>query len=403
MSWLIPRDELTAEQIRAVELSPGEHRVILGAPGSGKTQILLHRARFLSDECNVKPERFRIFVFTNVLKSYIRTALTDLDLPDDCVTTLDDWCAQVYKQEVRRSLPWDAENRCPDYPTIRRAVHTRVKDRKLFDFVLVDEGQDLDAEAFSLLKEIASHVTVAMDHKQQIYEEGCGELEIIQALGLRRSNLTLLDAFRCCPYIVRLASEFIQNAQDRAAFLKQSRTSQTEIQTPLLYEADGFEDERARLVEVLRERQIVDRSIGILFATNRQVEGFAQGFREKGIPVETRKNGLDFASQIPKVLTLHSAKGLTFDSVLMPRLVSATFARRPEELTNRLLYVGITRATKWLYLSTVTGSAIPALSWIRKLSELKPPVVTLGKRTTETPDSANRINQIQEDELLDIL
>ena len=403
MSWLIPRDELTAEQIRAVELSPGEHRVILGAPGSGKTQILLHRARFLSDECNVKPERFRIFVFTNVLKSYIRTALTDLDLPDDCVTTLDDWCAQIYKQEVRSSLPWDAENRCPDYATVRRAVHKRVKDRKLFDFVLVDEGQDLDAEAFSLLKDLAPHVTVAMDHKQQIYDEGCGEVEIIQALGLRRSNLTLLDAFRCCPYIVRVASEFIEDARDRAAFLNQSRTSQTEIQTPLLYEADGFEDERARLVEVLRERQIVDRSIGILFATNRQVEGFAQGFREQGIPVETRKNGLDFASQIPKVLTLHSAKGLTFDSVLMPRLVPGTFARRPEGLTNRLLYVGITRATKWLYLSTVTGNPIPTLSRIRKLAELNPPVVTLGSRAAKTPSTPNRINQLQEDELLDIL
>jgi superfamily I DNA/RNA helicase len=242
-----------------------------------------------------------------------------------------------------------------------------------------------------------------MDHKQQIYDEGCGEAEIIQALGLRRSNLTLLDAFRCCPYIVRVASEFIEDARDRAAFLNQSRTSQTEIQTPLLYEADGFEDERARLVEVLRERQIVDRSIGILFATNRQVEGFAQGFRENGIPVETRKNGLDFASQVPKVLTLHSAKGLTFDSVLMPRLVPGTFARRPEGLTNRLLYVGITRATKWLYLSTVAGKAIPTLSRIRKLAELNPPVVTLGRRTAEMPHTPNRINQLQEDELLDIL
>ena len=59
MSWLIPRDELTAEQIRAVELSANEHRVILGAPGSGKTQILLHRARYLSDELGVPPARFR--------------------------------------------------------------------------------------------------------------------------------------------------------------------------------------------------------------------------------------------------------------------------------------------------------------------------------------------------------
>ena len=81
----------------------------------------------------------------------------------------------------------------------KRQVHQRIKGQKPFDFVLVDEGQDLDGDAFALLNDLAPHVTVAMDHKQQIYDEGCGETEIIRALGLRRSNLTLLDAFRCCP------------------------------------------------------------------------------------------------------------------------------------------------------------------------------------------------------------
>src|SRR3984885_11927521 len=100
MSRLVPRDELTAEQIRAVELNPHEHRVILGAPGSGKTQILLHRARYLSDELRVPPARFRIFVFTAVLKQFIESALVDLNLPEDCVSTLDDWCVQVYRKEV---------------------------------------------------------------------------------------------------------------------------------------------------------------------------------------------------------------------------------------------------------------------------------------------------------------
>jgi superfamily I DNA/RNA helicase len=400
MSWLIPRDELTAEQIRAVELRPNEHRVILGAPGSGKTQILLHRARFLSDELRVEPARFRIFVFTNVLKQYIRTALIDLNLPEECVTTLDDWCAQLYKEELRPRIPWDAANRCPDYAAVRKEIHQHIKGRKPFDFVLVDEGQDLDVDAFELLKDLAPHVTVAMDHKQQIYDEGCSEIEIIQSLGLRRSNLTLLDAFRCCPYIVRVASELIEDARDRAAFLNQSRTSQTEIQTPLLYEADGFEDERTRLIEVLRERQIVDRTIGILFAQNRQVEGFAKGLREEGIPVETRRSGLNFASHVPKVLTIHSAKGLTFDSVLLPRLVSASFSGKLEGLADRLLYVGITRATKWLYLSTVSGKSVSTLGRIRSLAEQKPPVVTLGSR------HANRtspVNHTQTEDPLDIL
>lgn len=123
MSWLVPREELTPDQIRAVEQAPTEPRVILGAPGSGKTQILLHRARYLCDEYDIPPQRLHVFVFTNALKDYIRTALTDLDLPEGCVTTLDDWWVETYKRQVSRGLPWRSEERCPDFAAIRRAVH----------------------------------------------------------------------------------------------------------------------------------------------------------------------------------------------------------------------------------------------------------------------------------------
>src|SRR5437773_8775947 len=100
MSWLIPPAELTPEQQRAVRLSPEEHRAIIGGPGSGKTQILLHRARHLCDTMHVSPDRFRIFVYTNVLKDYIKTALHDLRLPEDNVLTFDQWCSLFYRQYV---------------------------------------------------------------------------------------------------------------------------------------------------------------------------------------------------------------------------------------------------------------------------------------------------------------
>ena len=232
-----------------------------------------------------------------------------------------------------------------------------------------------------------------MDHKQQIYDEGSGEAEIIKALGLRRSNLTLLDAFRCCPYIVRIAAEFIPDRAEREAFLNQGRTKQTEIQTPLLYEAADFEDEKARLIEVLRERQLVDRSIAILFPLKRQTEGFAEGLRAEGIPVETVKNdALDFSTPLPKLLTFHSAKGLTFDSVLMPRLVKNSFAGPMSKRTERLLYVGLTRATKWLYLSGTSGAMLPELDRIRSLADENPPVVTVQRERPAgvAPPSAAR-------------
>ena len=89
MSWLIPRSGLTPDQIRAIEMAPTENRAIVGGPGSGKTQILLHRVRWLCDRMSVGPDRYRILVFTNVLKDYIRSALQLLDLSEDAVMTFD--------------------------------------------------------------------------------------------------------------------------------------------------------------------------------------------------------------------------------------------------------------------------------------------------------------------------
>ena len=125
MSWLVPRGELTVAQSRAVESSPKQHRLVLGSPGSGKTIVLLHRARYLIDEYRIPSERFRLFVYTNALKAYIRAALRDLGLPDDCVMTFDAWCIEYYQHHVHKRLPWSDNARSRDWEAIRRAVWGR--------------------------------------------------------------------------------------------------------------------------------------------------------------------------------------------------------------------------------------------------------------------------------------
>ncbi len=121
-TWLIPRDEMTPDQTRAIELTPSENRVIFGPPGSGKTMVLLHRARHLIDQYGADPSRLRIFVFTGTLKNYIRSALRVLDLPADCVTTLDKWCFDVHKAEINRRLPRDPHTKSYRFDLIRSSV-----------------------------------------------------------------------------------------------------------------------------------------------------------------------------------------------------------------------------------------------------------------------------------------
>jgi DNA helicase-2/ATP-dependent DNA helicase PcrA len=70
-----------------------------------------------------------------------------------------------------------------------------------------------------------------------------------------------------------------------------------------------------------------------------------------------RRFSIEQAGQGVNLLTLHRAKGLEFDAVFLPRLLdkelpfrSGRAAADPDE-ERRLLYVGITRARRHLYLS----------------------------------------------------
>ncbi|MBE9569861.1 MAG: AAA family ATPase, partial [Proteobacteria bacterium] len=203
-SWLVPLNELTPDQRRAVELDATDPKVIIGVPGSGKTMVLVHRAYFLRERFNVSPERFHIFVFTNVLKDYIRTDLNLLDIPESCVKTFDSWCMDFHKKHISYKLP--RKNRGIDFEAIRENVLNEIlsdsSSKEMFDFILVDEGQDLNETSYSILKRISKHITVCMDHNQQIYDQRPEENEILKILGLRRRNVALLGAYRCCPYIV---------------------------------------------------------------------------------------------------------------------------------------------------------------------------------------------------------
>ena len=413
MSWLVPRNELTVAQGHAVEMDAKQHRLVLGSPGSGKTLVLLHRARHLLDEADVAPERYRIFVFTNSLKAYIRAALDDLRLPADSVTTFDGWCQEFYKEHVKRTLPRDGS--APDFEAIRHGVWEAVRSMShampLYDFVMVDEGQDLNARAYSIMATIATHLTVFMDHKQRIYETGIDERDMLAGLGLRRRTSTLLDAYRCSPYIVRTAAAFIQNPEESSAFIRQNPPiARGERQPPLLYLAGDFEDERENLIEVIRTRIDKGERIAVLFPTRKHVFGYAQGLNDAGVEVEVparpgRRNQsglptIDFSTLLPKAMAYPSAKGLTFDTVLMPLLERGKFPRRLHSaLLERWLFVGASRATRWLYFSAIEGECM----FLERLGELaRQRQLTIRRGAIRHTDSPLPVIHEQRDDLADL-
>jgi len=365
MPSVLHDSQLTREQRAIVELRPDRHHLVMGPPGSGKTQVLLHRARWLRQTYKTPPEGFCVLVYTNVLTYFLRQSLDFLGIPKDNVRTFDDWCADLWDKYVRKSRPRTAPDRRGksfiDFPAVRVGVLHSLQTlaaagqlKPSLDFVLMDEGQDLDATAYGILRLTTKHLTVFADARQQIFEGGASVSEMQQHLALTGQSASLLPAYRNSPDIAKLASYF-GNAYEGINYLAQDR------QKPCLYVATDWEDEINQLAEVLRERRLLNHKCGIIVPTNRDLFSVTTKLKERGIEVHqaiaVRRGGTppDFDSLTPIIASYHNAKGLTFDCVLLPKLVENNFQRVTGERRRRLLLVGITRATQWVYLSTVRG------------------------------------------------
>ncbi|MBE3143651.1 MAG: UvrD-helicase domain-containing protein [Planctomycetes bacterium] len=379
ITWLVPRQDLTPDQARVVELLPTINRVVLGMAGSGKTQVLVHRAAHLAETYRIPPERFRVFVFTNVIKEYIRSGLEFLKLPDGVVSTFDFWCVDLFEKHFGARLPRKPNGRDIDFPAIRRRVLGLVRGKSdlqnSLEFVLVDEGQDLSPEAYEIIFEAARHVTVFADPQQKIFEDGAEAGFIFDRLHVTTPQITILGAFRNAVYVAELAAHFIEDGQKRAQFLAQVSAAQRVKERPLCYVADSFDKEMDRLAEVIRARQVLNERIGIIVPTNRLVHGLADGLCERGVMVEKavtkEKAGkvevtCAFNNLVPKIATFFMAKGLTFDSVLLPRLTAKAYDWTRREQLKRMMFVGIARATQWVYLSTVKGTEFNEMAVLRE-------------------------------------
>src|SRR5690242_11770810 len=106
--WWVRREQLDKHQMELIEKLPlRENFLILGPPGSGKTNVLLRRAQFVRGQ---KTPNVLILTFTRPLTEFVKTGCLDEQgreiFPRNCVITLESWLRWLYAQH-REDLPAD--------------------------------------------------------------------------------------------------------------------------------------------------------------------------------------------------------------------------------------------------------------------------------------------------------
>lgn len=250
-----------------------------------------------------------------------------------------------------------------DFDDLGLEIYLRLdelKDSDKYDYVFIDEAQDLQQIQLYILRQIAREgIVVAADIGQKIYKTSFTWKDI--GLNVRGGRTKVLkDNYRSTKQIMQLASE-VQKKDSivhNDEFVPVSLPNK-EGTKPTLVECNSSSEEMEFLLKIINEitSNSKGKSVGVLTFTIKDMYKIGNILKKNSIDYSYLKSNTgDAYSEGVKVSTIHSSKGLQFDVVIIPFLYKYELDNCIDEdeywdYQRRVLYVGLTRARTLLYLT----------------------------------------------------
>jgi len=359
-----------------------KNRLIRGVAGSGKTIILASRAKMLSKQ---NPDwKILILCYNISLSNAIQQMIHHmLNEPEDLFDF--DPNAVTVKNEniiVRNFHSWlknDLRIREQQLPTIIEKLERKEAILPTYDAVLIDEGQDFEADWLRLVSLLINADTQSLllveDRAQTIYQRKRSYLEDT-GLSFRGRSKVLSINYRNTQQIVKFAWEFyrkhsmfknkVVNRELEGEIIAPQSTKRRGPEPGIVKAANFFEEMRivARSIKKLhREKKVPLEDVLILYRVKRThkfpiIDIIQRSLREEGLPyfwiTENDVSKRSYAKDDGKVKisTIDSSKGLDFRAVFIVNVDSMPFPlEENKEREVSLLYIGMTRAKEYLCLS----------------------------------------------------
>lgn len=337
------------------------------------------------------------------LRSYIELGLTETQ----SLTTSEDY---MRAQRVGRGTRLSGETKkkiwpvfeeyraqlneagAKEYVDVLRDARQVIESKSLtlpYRSVVVDEAQDMSAEAFRLIRRIvpeaANDLFVVGDAHQRIYKhkvsfEQCG-------IDIRGRGRKLKVNYRTTEEIRRFAVTVLEGRDfddlDGGADEQKGYISLTHGERPAVRVFRSFAEEASEVnahVSGLLAQGTPAESICVAARTHRIMEAYEGALKTAGLQTyEIKRDSADQASRPGvRVATLHRIKGLEFahvvvvsanDGVIPMRNAVADVddpvaVRAAETAERALLYVGLTRAKRSAII-TANGKPSPFLNTVR--------------------------------------
>ncbi|MFX0100501.1 MAG: 3'-5' exonuclease [Candidatus Hodarchaeota archaeon] len=355
----------------AHNLSAG-HRLFFGVAGSGKTVILIARARYLA--LKNKERRILVLCYNKNLAKSIMRKLNPQDYEADIIViNYHKWAKDIiygagnpYDLEYTKQLEnYKAKGQMDEFFSKRvpELLDKVVEENSIpkYDAILIDEAQDFEASWFKpvvkLLNPETDSLLITCDGLQGIYarKKFYWKDVGVQAVG-RVHRLT--KSYRNPEKIGKMAKlvlpqDLLEKIQTDDEILPTEQFARKGglVEVELL---ESREKEYEYMVEKIKEFEEKSMSIIVVFRRNMEKIHYKHPFFDQ--LVEKGINWVDLNEWGQRTMgilvgTLHGTKGLEADAVFIPEL---DMYHTPED--RQLLYVGMTRALKCLILTSAAST-----------------------------------------------
>lgn len=311
---------LTRNQRLALE--ENEAIALSGGPGTGKTVVSLWRHIRNYELNNIQS---LLLTYTKTLEHYLIETAKRQDI--------------TASENIGRTYCW--LSKCPD----NRVETTH------FDEIIIDEAQDVALKKYQIIKNRAGMVSYGADEAQSLYCPDCSTIVELRGLFPDNEEYELAQNFRNSKEILLFTKAVFHDLD-----IKELESAPLKGRKPYLQELgwDDFEDNVINeIIEITEDFPEPTHNIGVLLPFEKDVDKYFDLLSDK-ITCSKYHNKMAEFEELERihVTTFKSAKGLEFDTVILPRFDSYKWFIANEKLpiAENDYYVALTRAKLNLFL-----------------------------------------------------
>lgn len=323
--WMVSQADLDAVQEKVLTAVLDKSCIVTGCAGSGKSVLALLKAQRIQQE---RGDDYQIIVYTKALCRYMNAGREELGL----------------KKQFCYHWWWKKKLQCSKS-----------------QYIIVDEIQDFTtSEITEFVQAAKGNFFFFGDTAQSLYGQykpGIIPVKNIAKLpciaGKNYKEDSLYYNYRL-PLPVAQVAYYVDITSRNNPFDKLIYKSK-ETAIPFLWKFPNIEMQIEQIAQILQNGSQYD--VAILLKNNDEVSNFHKLLQAKGIKHEYKYDSemnyihtdtLDFNTTNPKVMTYHSAKGLQFETVILPD-IQPLYPNSPID-DQKALFVAMTRTYRYLYI-----------------------------------------------------